>query len=91
MIYIGSTKDPKERFNQHLVVGDDSNPELQAAILKYGLDKFTVHVFMVAEFPESMSESVRKVELLKLERYYHIMFPAGQLYNKASPYNVRST
>ena len=91
MIYVGSTKDPKERFKQHLSVGNDSNVELQAAIDKYGLGKFTVHIFMVVEFPESMPELVRKVELLKLERYYHVMFPAGQLYNKASPYNVRST
>jgi GIY-YIG catalytic domain len=60
MIYIGETTNPRLRFHKHLITGEKSNENLQAAIAKYGLGKFTVHIFMIVPLPSDSSFQEKK-------------------------------
>ena len=63
VIYIGETLNPGLRFHKHLISGEDSNVNLQAAIAKYGLGKFTVHIFMIVPLPASSTFDEKKTIL----------------------------
>ena len=52
MIYIGSTNTPGLRFHNHLVTGENSNCNLQAAIKRYKLGKLTVHIFEIVDLSQ---------------------------------------
>lgn len=58
--YIGSSVNLRKRFNLHLA-GKKSNPLLQSAFLKYGVENF---VFIILELVSL------KVTLLKREQFY---------------------
>lgn len=80
-IYIGSTFVPSDRFYKHLVKGDRSNIALQEAIVKHGLEWFTVYVFEVVKFPSELGYLGKKLYLRDLEQQYIDRFPEAQLYN----------
>ena len=88
MMYIGSTLSPALRFHKHLNTGERSNEALQADIVKYGLGKFTVHVFKEVTFPPNTSYSDKKALLFKEEQHYLDLIPAKRRYNAI---NVSST
>ena len=88
MMYIGSSLSPALRFHKHLNTGERSNEALQADIGKYGLGKFTVHVFKKVVFPPNSSYSDKKALLFKEEQHYLSLIPAKRRYNAI---NVSST
>lgn len=78
-VYIGSTKNIKQRFNEHLtkLSGNyHTNKHLQSAYNKYGGDKFTFET--LREVQESI---LRKVEQLYINKYTALNPKYG--YNKA--------
>ena len=81
MIYVGSSLAPGLRFHKHLITGEESNENLQDAISKHGLGKFTVHIFKVVDFPAHFAYAEKKTHLLKLEQEYLDMIPQKRLYN----------
>lgn len=81
MIYVGSSLAPGLRFHKHLVTGQESNENLQDALSKHGLGKFTVHIFQVVDFPVHFTYAEKKSHLLKLEQEYLDMIPQKRLYN----------
>lgn len=79
LIYIGSSLAPGLRFHKHLITGERSNDALQAHITKYGLGKFTVHIFKVVEFPSDSSYAEKKTLLITQE--YLNLIPVRRRYN----------
>lgn len=81
MIYVGSTLVPHDRFYQHLITGEKSNPRLQSAIDTHTLAKFTVLVFEFVDCPKSNDQQANTLLLRQVEQRYIDMFPKNQLYN----------
>jgi group I intron endonuclease len=81
-IYIGSTTNSDKRFFYHFIKGGrSSNKYLQNAIKLIGLSNFTLYIFSVTEFSETMSKKDKRNMILSLEQKYIDMFPKSQLYN----------
>jgi len=87
MIYIGSTTVPGLRFHNHLVSRESSNEYLQAAITRYGLGKFTVHIFELVDLSQ-IPVYDQDDYLHGVEQKYINMFPKRQRYNKINS-NIR--
>jgi len=81
MLYVGSTLSSSLRFHKHLITGEQSNANLQAAIVKYGLGMFTVHIFKVVSIPMGATYNVEKDILLAYEKEYILAVPSQRLYN----------
>ena len=76
--YIGSTKDFYIRLNQHLKYKNNSNFALQKAFVKYGLDKFKIHIY---EYFSYESKIISHKSLTELETSYLSKFDFDTLYN----------
>lgn len=72
---------PGQRLYLHMIAGKQSNPRLQQAIAKYGLDKFTAYILEVVEFPKGLTYMQRKPYLRNVEQAHMDLFPKAQLYN----------
>ena len=81
MIYIGHTFVPQDRFLQHLVLHVHTNTNLQEAIAKHTLSKFTAIIFEVVVFPEGADYFARRDHIRSIGQRYIDMFPKAQLYN----------
>jgi hypothetical protein len=70
-IYIGSTTNSDKRFFYHLIKGGrSSNKHLQSAIKLIGLSNFTLYIFSVTEFPETVTTKDKRNMILSLEQKY---------------------
>ena len=80
-MYIGSSLAPSLRFHSHLVTGLYSNANLQNAIDKNGLNRFTAYIFEEVVIPKGLTLPQAKAYLAKIEQSYIDRYPSDQLYN----------
>ena len=66
---IGSSLVGHDRIYQHFI-SHVTNVNLQAAITKHGLSKFTFYVFVQLSFPANQSYRERQSAILKIEQLY---------------------
>jgi hypothetical protein len=85
-IYIGSTADGFVRLSAHLFwqSTNHTNIKLRNSILKYGLNNFTLHIFTVIEFSDSLTPKQKKDLLLPIEQAHidkYLPLKKNQLFN----------
>ena len=83
-VYIGSTMASVKRFHNHIITGENSNAELQAAIKGYGLNNFVAYVFETIPMPSHLTWAQKQAILHKVEQSYMDLYPKAQLFNSIS-------
>jgi group I intron endonuclease len=85
-LYIGSSADGFKRIYGHLVrpKHDHSNLRLRNSIVKHGLKNFTLYIFNVIEFADSLTTEKKKGLLIPVEQVHinnYLPLKRDQLFN----------
>jgi group I intron endonuclease len=85
-LYIGSSADGFKRIYGHLVrpKHDHSNLRLRNSIVKHGLKNFTLYIFNVIEFDDSLTTEKKKALLIPVEQVHinnYLPLKRDQLFN----------